>query len=252
MAGWYVCRTQGAQVHGPYTIEQLRQGIAQGKLPDSHFVFCEGYTNGWQTVAEIFGPHAVEVGPANSQPVVEPPIASPTVEHVGEKIPSGGFPSINAGDSPTNRHRRLRQPPRTGQWLLILLDIKFQYYLTPWIIRAAWLLTLLYAALSLSLTTIFVLMPSEPSAFAGRPGVGFDRFPVADEAPVEAKNREPWLADETTAWIRRFAWKAALWLLGAWLLIMWILAVRVICEVMIVIFNIAESLAAIDRNTAKR
>lgn len=267
MSQWYVQRPGSSNVHGPYSFEHVHAAIASGRLPQSYFVSCETRTQGWQTVADVFGlrtaPLSGPIARAEPPPPPEPELPAlaeqPTPPELETAIHS--LDTVGAG-----RVKLLGKQPQRGQWLLLLLDFRLQYYLTPWIIRAAWMLALVFAGCQLLLLTVMLISYSgiasepdhQPSAAGAVPfqwppeGAAVENMPdfgrgrAAREAPAPAN---PAIASRTADSVRAISLRLAIWLLGIWFVLMGLLTIRVICELVIVIFNIADSLMAIDRNT---
>ncbi len=269
MSQWYVQRPGSSNVHGPYSLEHVHAAIASGRLPESYFVSCETRTQGWQTVADVFGLRTSfttgTVARATPPPPPEPELPAPAEQPHPPELETAIHSLDTAG---AGRVKLLGKQPQRGQWLLLLLDFRLQYYLTPWIIRAAWMLALLFAACQLLLLTVMLISysgiasepdhqppgaravpfqwPPEGAAAENMPDFGRGRPRAAREAPAPAN---PPIASRTADSVRAISLRLALWLLGIWFVVMGLLTIRVICELVIVIFNIADSLMAIDRNT---
>ena len=154
-------------------------------------------------------------------------------------MPTAGQPaapslSLDTGDSTTAMATRHRGPSPLEAFFW-LFDIRFERYLTPWIIRVSWILFLIFAALALVGWTLSAvgggLGDASPDMLArpGRPS-----SPTKPIVSVEA--------------IIRFINTVKI-VIGVCLLVLYI---RVFCECIIVIFNIAASLKAIESNTRKR
>lgn len=126
--------------------------------------------------------------------------------------------------------------------LLDIFDWRFKKYLTPWILRATWLIVLLVAAL-------WVLYQSFSFMGAWLPEMGWDTGVANDFAgrPQREVSREPVLP----FWFQLRAMKSLLAVtkIAATAIVM--LWIRVAFEVAIVLFNIATALTAIEADVRK-
>ena len=128
---------------------------------------------------------------------------------------------------------------QTAESWLDLFDWKFKKYLTPWIVRATWIIFLvlvgIWLALQLLGIVLFILSLVAPSVEGlGQQGNGgVPRF--------EPANRDP------RSWATGIVIFAQIAMVGV--ILTSVLWVRVVLESIIVLFNIATSLDSIDRKT---
>ncbi len=150
--------------------------------------------------------------------------------------PGKFVPIDDGGLVPRPTPKRLTKSERFSLWHF--LDWKFEHYLTPWIIRTYWLLSLVAAALSLAIlaiTLIVSLLPESPR----------------QERTVEHKLINPFQPDsQQTA--SEAATKFLYFALKTIGVVASLLFVRVFCETLIVIFNIAGSARAIENALASK
>ncbi|MGH7135993.1 MAG: DUF4282 domain-containing protein [Pirellulales bacterium] len=134
---------------------------------------------------------------------------------------------------------RRERGPSPVEAFFLLFDLRFERYLTPWIIRSSWILILALAAFSLlgaGLHAFGSAAPAKPSFPSVSP-----TDPIFDPSSMPA---EPPFGVDLALRLTR----AAVWCLATVLAVLYL---RVICEVFIVVFNIATSLKTIERQTRK-
>jgi hypothetical protein len=131
----------------------------------------------------------------------------------------------------------LRLLKTEGFSLWYIFDFKFEHYLTPWIIRAYWILALVLGALAMIVYTVDnvgSLFAKEAQFSAPRIGVAFDSHGPNWSSPHE---------QSLSAKLVEFVWRWKFTITIPLSLAM----VRVFCELAIVVFNIANSLKTIER-----
>jgi DNA-directed RNA polymerase subunit RPC12/RpoP len=207
-------------------------------------------------IAQVAIPVAQSPATFVAQPVNHPPIACPycsqpmgfAADLVGRSVAcvrcgqtfTIGVPAmpslVDTADSIAIRRER---GPSLVEAFFMLFDFRFERYLTPWIIRTSWLLILALAAFSLlnaGLHAVGSAAPTKPSFPSVSP-----TEPIFDPSSLPA---EPPFGVDLALRLTR----AAVWCLATVLAVLYL---RVICEVFIVIFNIATSLKAIEKQTRK-
>lgn len=134
-----------------------------------------------------------------------------------------------------------RRFKESNSLLDILVDFRFEKYITPIIVRATWIVALIsifaFLLLMLGVLVMSILPPegAQPPAHPNQWG-----------APnVPAKPAKSWGMDSSVISICLYAGLVV----GAFLALLWL---RVALEGVIVIFNIAESLVSIDQKTGAR
>jgi hypothetical protein len=145
-------------------------------------------------------------------------------------------------DSPVSSSRRFLNQKKKPKSLFDFIDLGFHRYLTPTIIKIIWALCLGLAALALTGAAISVITSMLPeSSHSTSAGPGWDsQRSFAPSNPTSAFEQKTTL----------FLLKVVGWLFMAVTTLISLLIVRVVCESIIVLFNIAESLVSIDKKTA--
>ncbi|MEI8373942.1 MAG: DUF4282 domain-containing protein [Planctomycetota bacterium] len=143
---------------------------------------------------------------------------------------------IKTGTSSPRSTTKLGKSP--ASWLAIL-DWRFEYYLTPWIIRILWVMFLLLAFGMLLLNTLGLAWGLMPD-FSNTPatphyGRGFEE-PSAPMLPI-------WL---TARVAKIFFFIASV--VGS---VIGVLVTRMVLELMIVVFRIAEDIGSLKRKYAE-
>jgi hypothetical protein len=118
--------------------------------------------------------------------------------------------------------------------VLAIFDFKFERYLTPWIIRATWVLSLcLFAFIACGVLYDWIgPAPGIPDKYKDMPAEFWEKYPMKRTAGTS------------------FVWDSVYWIatkLGWVFVVMW---VRMLLETGVVLFNIARTLTAIDNKTA--
>lgn len=138
---------------------------------------------------------------------------------------------------PAAAHASRPRDPSFFETICWLLDLRFERYLTPWIIRISWILVLLFATFmiaSWALRTVTGGFAADSiSDVSGRMGARPTRAPTPARPEVVTAIK---LAD------------AAMAIIGVPLAVLYS---RVFCECLIVIFHVANSLKTIEENTRK-
>jgi hypothetical protein len=155
-------------------------------------------------------------------------------------IASSPDPIIEFNPYSTMLKRRLQRP--TSFW--DIFDFKFEKYLTPWIIRATWICVCALSAVSLLVLVITMIADSVT--------VERNHSVVGQESTQPKDSDIQWsFADNQFTGTAKRIGIVVIQVVATILGLLWI---RVILETEIVIFNIATSIASIDRKTkeAKR
>ncbi len=125
--------------------------------------------------------------------------------------------------------------------LLDMFDLKFEKYLTPWIVRATWVLVLTVAALWIAKSMFDVVVASLPEVDTATKSTES----VTDiEPPSSTSNEAPSLSFESLEWLDEVLegiWQCAQVILG----VLWL---RVCLETVIVLFNIAKSAKTVEKH----
>jgi hypothetical protein len=119
----------------------------------------------------------------------------------------------------------------------ILLDFRFEKYLTPLIIRATWIIALTASVIFVGIQFVTMVMeaiPVQEQAEKVQPKIKFGQDPFDMDKPADRFD---------TA--RLFGYFMAK-VVGVILVLLWL---RVSLEAVIVVFNMAESLVSIDKKT---
>lgn len=156
---------------------------------------------------------------------------------IQEPAPSGPVAPIEWPQIVSTAVKRRFQP--SNSWLDVF-DWKFEKYLTPWIVRLTWVLALVLAAISIILTARAVFVGSVSDLLPKQRASPPPRIEQKWEFQVPEKVSEPPMV----------FYRVLGFVLGVVVTIVGLLWLRVILETVIVLFNIARSLASIDRKTA--
>lgn len=222
---WY-CRIADTE-YGPISSTDMRRWVQECRLsPDDYVRQEEG---AWIKARDLKGlqwPSAQPVAPVSPSPpeeMAEIPWEAPA-SSVTLKL------QHKAGD-------RLARSP--SSWLA-LFDWRFEYYLTPWIIRALWLCFLVLAVVGFCFTTIGLvwgLLP-EMSTTSAPPDFGGGGYTRPSD-PLLPR----WL---TTRVAQVIAYVVSV--IGS---IIGILVTRMMLELMIVVFRIAEDIGFLKRKASE-
>ena len=139
--------------------------------------------------------------------------------------------------------------PSTSIW--DVFDFKFEKYLTPWIIRVTWIAALIVTGLTISLYTFvlvasFVPKNSTPQTASSQEGSSASeprsRLAIERLMPDGLSGDDRGDSNAQTILLNVFTWVSMT--IAVLVSLLWI---RVLLEMMIVLFNMATSLASIDR-----
>jgi len=199
---------------------------------------CPNCQAQFQIVPEYFG-RQVKCGscgkrfqvPPPAPPLREPPLSAR--QPTESEILSDDLSKI-VTISDGSRFRKIvgrRFQPATS-WL-DFFDWKFEKYLTPWIVRVTWILCLALAVIAISLVLIAVVASWAPETNMklpeGRPRI-FE---------LQSPSLPRWLSSRVASTVSGF-----MLVFSALLTLLWI---RVILEMAIVFFNVATTLATIEK-----
>jgi predicted Zn finger-like uncharacterized protein len=164
-------------------------------------------------------PPSIEI--AATSPIAAPPIAAPIVEPAAEPA------KANRPNGPTGFFDFLRQ----------LFDFRVEKYLTLYIVRLYWFLALVAVGLYLGGVILSLVLEGPQTAF---------RPPTSEDSLLELLGQSRQSTSEYAGILNaydRFKWFSLKVIFG----ISSVLMVRVWCEVLVVAFNIANSLRSIEQ-----
>lgn len=207
------------------------------------------------------GPEAV--GAAGHAPQASIPTAAPVAPPPPQESVVPGGPAAAVATTPSFRKLvstaiERRFEPSTS-WLDLLFDFQFKKYLTPLIIRVCWAICVV-----LAVTCVFV--SGGLAAYESMPSEGIYAWlmELQDPSPADAPRVEPGSARPPQGKfeiefgpppadmgddLKRAAWAVLKFFISLLGIVYSLMFLRVWFETLIVIFNIAESLASIDRKT---
>ncbi len=249
------------KVHGPFTFAQLQKLVASGRL-QRETPIRYGENSLWIAAESVSGLFAGKSKPTtdnserSSAAVEEATIRSSTTDRwdavpLPESAPDSG-PTVEPVDlqvsweldrRPRSQTRFLSTEP--SSWLDIF-EWRFERYLTPWIIRVTWLLILFstgaWVLLSLAEAGYAVAVNRTVwEDLAGTQALKLQRDapPKVDRQVIEFKPEQ--LGQKR---IRAIGWALGSILGSAFAL----LYLRVLCEFLIVLFNIASRLQRMEQS----
>jgi len=253
---WHLRHFDGVE-HGPYMFASIIDAAAQGNVADDTEVRHPVHTNGeWIKAKRI-----KKIAESCSSSVEAPPSEDATAF---DSTPPP-MPDVNADDfvkvAPKQRsnHRKKMIVPETfWKAFLALFDFRFQYYVTPWIIKIYWAGCVAFAVVLFAILFFSLLISPTVDAMSN----------AADSVPSSWQDNDRDSPAETPAWESEperspkweFNWNPFRLIgvqfariLVAFGLLIWgafvLLLIRLTLESMIVFFRIAEDLSEI-RNQA--
>ncbi len=149
-------------------------------------------------------------------------------------------------DLPLSPPRRLLDKKKKPNSIWGFIDLGFQHYLTPIIIKVIWALCLGLAVLSLAGAGFYAIASMVPESKPPQQSRSSDN--QYNSRPSYQPSSPPSDLERASTLL---VYKIVAWIGLAISTAIGLLIVRVICESIIVLFNIAESLASIDKKTAK-
>ena len=179
---------------------------------------------------------AILVTPARSIPPIAPQVSEPA--------PSAPDELQFVFESPVAHPRQFFNKKKKPKPWWDFFDLGFHHYLTPIIIKIIWALCLGLAALSLASAGLFAISSMIPESKAQSQSSNSQY----DSQPTFRPPTHPSALEETSTLV---VYKVLGWIGLAIVTAITLLVIRVICESIIVLFNIAESLTSIDKKTAK-
>ena len=216
---WYYAKD--GKKHGPVSSSELKKLAASGKLDPEDLVWTDGMKD-WTAARDVPGLVLFVV-------TEEPPVV--------DQVPQ--FDSRNR--APARRRRRRRTPSLIGMLFWWIVDWRFEYYLTPHIVRFTWIIVLFLAASGFFL-----------QAFA-LPAAAYLAPPRENVSPIGHATREPSVAPVSgaTSGLRALFGRGAiatLWVIfvaaAQIIVLLWL---RVVFELFILAFNVAEKINSIDQ-----
>jgi predicted nucleic-acid-binding Zn-ribbon protein len=128
--------------------------------------------------------------------------------------------------------RRFKKPSSAWDFL----DFKFEKYLTPWIIRITWVMSC-----GMAVVLLLVLLVTFATNSAASDESAPIEVPAGDTFDYKLPSRTTFATDATV--------RLTAFCVCVFLLILGLLWLRVVLETLIVVFNIATSVASIDEKT---
>jgi hypothetical protein len=247
-AGQWYLQNGGGEQFGPVSKSELDGWLVDGRIDPSCQILCEGW-EGWKWAEAVYpqlATDAAQAQPAPGSAFISAKDGSPWTA-AGADAGSDYFSAIDAGaaapsslgSSTWRPRKRLRKKPKS---LLDFIDLKFEHYLTPVMLKVVWGLALLLAAIGIcwgGLEVVASVLP-EPKPDATAPS----------HSSSSTSGSRPYVAPSAGEQkVMEFLLKVIRWARNIVEAIIVLLMVRVICEFFIVLFDIAESMASIDRKT---
>jgi hypothetical protein len=221
MNQWY-CKI-GDHVFGPISAAELKQWIQDRRIAPSDMVRI-GESGQWASAKDIKGIVWPEAPPTPQQTPAHAGATPDALEFLADA------PDGVAGRKPY----RLSKTPTN--WLAIF-DWKFEYYLTPWIVRIVWII-FLASTFSIFLISAFTLVVSLLPEFSSA-------VPASPWRPHESPS-----PDFLPSWLALRLVKVVLFAAYTVWTTMGILMMRMILEMIIVVFRIAEDIGVLKRKYA--
>jgi hypothetical protein len=179
--------------------------------------------------------------PAPAAPLPGPNLAPPSAPEPQATAPAsqslGGHAPVSRSSFQTARQRRFQ--PATS-WM-DLFDWKFEKYLTPWIVRATWLICVIGAFLWLAFISIGTLWSLAPDMSSSRSETQTSSSLDNQRSFEERPSSGP------PGWLSARLVSAIAGLTGIGFVIVMLLWIRVVLETSIVLFNISATLSAMDQ-----
>ncbi len=165
--GWFLTHGDGG-VHGPYTLAALVQAARLGNITDTTQVRHATHTKDEWLRAVRMRPIAEAMDISTQEP--DSSAEAPT----GQPVAAGQSPADDPEPAASSdvgvevrRSRRLGRgrstlivPETFGGALLALVDIRFRYFITPWIVSLTWAASVVLAAFAFVLFTFaFLIQP---------------------------------------------------------------------------------------------
>ncbi|MEX0641158.1 MAG: DUF4282 domain-containing protein [Pirellulales bacterium] len=147
------------------------------------------------------------------------------------------FPAITTS---THRFRSaVRHRFRPASSWLDIFDWKFEKYLTPWIVRATWMICVCQAFIWLAVIVLFTLWSWVPDV----------ESPRHDSQPAARYERPNPVTASAPEWLTSRIGSTVAGLTAICVVVIGLLWIRVVLEVAIVLFNIATTVTSIDEKT---
>ncbi len=222
---WY-CRVSDTE-YGPISSTELRMWVQECRLSRDDYVRQE--EGNWVAAKHIKG-----LQWPSAQPVAQ---VLPTPAEDMAEIPWEAPASSVTSKLKHRAGERLARSP--SSWMAIF-DWRFEYYLTPWIIRVLWLCFLVVVVIGLFFTTIGLVwgMLPEMSSTSAPPDFGGVDY---------TRPSDPLLPRWLTARVAQVvAYVASV--IGS---IIGILVMRMMLEFLIVVFRIAEDIGFLKRKASE-
>lgn len=189
-------------------------------------------------------------------PARNPP--GPVAEPEEDREPAPLIQTEATSVSSVRLPRRRLGALQTSNSFFDLFDFGFTKYVTPWVIRATWILILGWTGLTIGLVSIGFLVEAASSvssdgSTAGErePRPSSDSFSVPRVGSPSASRRSSTFDRQGYNQISAVAWRVFAFVTALGSAILFLLWSRVVLETVIVLFNMAESLKAIQVSAEK-
>jgi hypothetical protein len=176
------------------------------------------------------------ISPAQTTPLVTAQLPEPA-----STLPEEFHFTLDSPGSLSRQSLNRRKKPKPW-W--DFFDLGFHHYLTPIIIKVIWALCLGLAVLTLASAGFFAIGSMIPESKA-QSRTSNSQY---DSPPTFRPPTHPSALEEAGSLL---LYRVLGWIGLAIVIAITLLVVRVVCESIIVLFNIAESLASIDKKPAK-
>jgi hypothetical protein len=242
---WYLRHYDGKE-HGPFSLEQLIEAAKAGNIASDSEVSHAKHTKGqWVNANRVKLIGAALAG--NVAP------ESPPIEQGGQQESENvAFPEINSVEArrhPRRQRMKLEVPSTLGAAFFAVFDFRFRYFVTPWIIRVFWGLTV-FVMLAFLLLMVFVTVLSPAYHLMASAMPDAVSTEANDYLPERGLPYERPAAFDGPGWTRSIAkfvrggvarvFGLAFLIVSAAATLLWI---RLVLETSIVLFRMAEDLS---------
>ena len=251
MAQQWFCQVKGKE-YGPISAQTLQQWAQEGRLsPDDLVRLDQGQWMSAKSLKGLIWPNVspptpptpppnegVSWAPSNQRSDFQ---SETTTNDSGvEWSPPENMEPLDFAHSSYRTGRKLGKTPKN---LFAIFDWKFEYYLTPWIIRIIWVIFVAFTILSLVVMTFGLVSSMLPDTQASSPSPSSP----SNWGGGHVSPRESFLPD----WLSYRLLKIIVYVFSVAMLIIVVLITRVVLEMMIVLFRIAEDIGVLKRKYAE-
>lgn len=165
--GWFLTHGDG-DVHGPYTLAALVQAARLGNITDTTQVRHATHTKDEWLRAVRMRPIAEAIESTSGEPEASPAARSPGPSAARDPTVDDAETTASADVGVAVRKPRrsgraknaLIVPESFGGAMMALLDFRFRYFITPWIVSITWATSVVLAAFAFVVFTFsFLLQP---------------------------------------------------------------------------------------------